>query len=144
MIAYQPEAWLCSSSGGVHGVQLGPGVSDGSLYACSPSNMFQPKLAPLAAATDGSKSTSSHALWPTSPIVSAPVARSNENRHGLRSPSAQTSSAGDPNGLSAGPVPSGFIRSSLPSRGSLVEVAAESFCALWCESPPPPPSPVPA
>ena len=32
------------------------------------------------------RSTSSIALWPTSPIDSEPVSRSNEKRHGLRSP----------------------------------------------------------
>src|SRR3954453_5333794 len=75
-------------------------------YARLPSRQFQPKLAPRPRPPAfGVKSTSSTRSWPTSPIVRSPVDRSNEKRHGLRSPYAQISGlapATPTNGLSAG------------------------------------------
>ena len=72
-------------------------------------------------------SISSHASWPTSPIVSCPVARSNENRHGLRSPTDTISGDGA----------AGSSRISLPS-------SEPRSCAWPNWLPPPPPSPVPS
>jgi len=48
----------------------------------------QPQLYPRPAPDDVllARSTSSQVSWPTSPIQSVPVTRSNENRHGLRRP----------------------------------------------------------
>ena len=135
MIAAQPSPmWLCSNSGSVQ--QFGPGrvgrvrCSRARPRACS-SRSSRPSPRP----SEGAKSTSSHAAWPTSRDDQRAGRRSKDQRHGLRRPSAQTRSAGAANGLPAGALPSGFIRSSLPRRGSLVDVASSSFWALWCGSP---------
>ena len=59
------------------------------------------------------RSISSRSAWPTSAAHSSPVAGSNENRHGFRSPYAHISSrapATPTKGLSAGTRPSSWIR----------------------------------
>src|SRR3954469_24219803 len=68
-----------------------PGAEQ-ELYVRVPSKHLQPKFAPRPPPLEArTKSTSSRAVCPTSPIVRSPVERSNENRHGLRSPYAQIS-----------------------------------------------------
>ena len=73
--------------------------TDGSLRGCSTRSSRRPTT------PAGWTSISSHAFWPTSPIQRSPVSRSNEYRHGLRSPNAQIAglaSARPTNGLSDG------------------------------------------
>ena len=85
------------------GVPSGPAIM--------PSRRFHPKFAFLpygcVALPKATKSTSSRALWPTSPIQRSPVVRSNEMRNGLRRPNDQISprAVGTlTNGLSVGIV----------------------------------------
>src|SRR5436309_12192844 len=78
-----PPAWEYSYTGGT-----APGAARDALYTWVASKCDQPKFVP-ACCTPGTKSTSSHMSWPTSPIQTLPVARSKLYRHGFRSPRAQ-------------------------------------------------------
>src|SRR6187402_2367969 len=96
----QPESWEYSATGIVSPDSSQP--SDG-LKQCPASIRFQPKFWPDVPAR--MTSISSHVFCPTSPIQRSPVDRSNENRHGFRSPRAKISGDApdvDANGLSAG------------------------------------------
>src|SRR6185436_16707364 len=112
-----------------------------------PSMMRQPKFVP-APVPAGSMSTSSTAPCPTSPNQKSPVARSNDIRHGLRTPIAKISlrpptpdAYGLPGGIAYGFAPplSTSMRRILPS-------SVDLSCPLPmvpCWSLPPPPSPMP-
>src|SRR5690349_15192231 len=131
-----------SSIGSSHSGRLQPHV--GCPVQTEPSMHFQPKLRPPAPA--GMKSTSSIVPLPTSPMNMSPVRRSNEKRHGLRRPSAQTSSRtfGSPTkGLLGGMYGDG--RST--SKREILPLSVAPFCALPSGGAPgllsaaPPPSP---
>jgi hypothetical protein len=82
MIEQKPEACVCSMTG-----KIAPGAGSPGKFGRRPSHGRQPKFAPPGVPWR-LKSISSIAPCPTSPIARSPVARSNENRHGLRSPYA--------------------------------------------------------
>jgi hypothetical protein len=79
VIEQKPAWWLCVMTG-----KTAPGAGSSKLRR-RPSHGRQPKLTPRALPLR-SKSISSTASWPTSPIAMSPVARSNEKRYGLRRP----------------------------------------------------------
>ena len=80
VIEHQPSPWFFSMTG-----RTWPGASSFSKILEVPSNGRQPKFAPRPSPRR-TKSTSSTSFCPTSAIVRSPVRRSNEKRHGLRSP----------------------------------------------------------
>ena len=120
---HQPSSWLHLEHRR-HGA-----VGDPALVvdlAC-PRSRSTRSWCPARCRPGGSRSPRS-AFWPTSPIQRSSVARSNENRHGLRSPIAQISGCGRRRPTS------GSMRSSLPSGivgvlGVVVGVAAAAAVA---------------
>ena len=81
-VTEQPRSWPYSATGRTRPSVAQP--SAGSKQALA-SIVFQPKFGP-AGDPAGQRSISSDVPWPTSAIHRSPVARSNEKRHGLRSP----------------------------------------------------------
>src|SRR4249920_195836 len=90
----QPWLWLYSAIGIFRPALLQP---DAGRKQCRPSMIRQPKSTPLPRLVllldTMARSISSYLSWPTSPIHRSPVARSNDQPHGLRRPRDQISFA---------------------------------------------------
>src|SRR5665648_1031787 len=84
-MAHHPSAWVCSSTGATS--SGGSHVGDTSVLRRVPSQQRHPQLTPRPSPDARvAASTSSRRPWPTSPMIRSPVVRSNDQRHGLRSP----------------------------------------------------------